>query len=125
MPGPAGTSSPSHPIYDSSESSVACTNYGTNGHGENDRIGNDRNHEASAHGNVFAVINIDRSFPEAGSDFREQIISRLEESDVFISLYTGRDKQWPAWEIGYFERLMNEKARARKLVPIFLKNHRR
>jgi hypothetical protein len=50
-----------------------------------------------------------------------QIISRLEESDVFISLYSGLDKQWPAWEIGYFERLMNENDRLRKLVPIFFK----
>ena len=67
----------------------------------------------NALGNVFAVINIDRSFLEAGSDFRVQIISRLEESDVFISLYSGLDKQWPAWEIGYFERLMNENDRLR------------
>jgi hypothetical protein len=75
----------------------------------------------TALGNVFAIVNIDRSFLEAGIDFREQIKARLEESDVFISLYTGLDKQWPAWEIGYFEGLTNHRQVDRRLVPIFFK----
>jgi hypothetical protein len=69
----------------------------------------------------FAEINIDRSFMEAGQGFREQIKLRLEQSQVFISLYLGVDKQWPAWEIGYFERLMNEQGH-RELVPFYLEN---
>ena len=69
----------------------------------------------------FSEINIDRSFMEAGQGFREQIKARLEQSRVFISLYLGVDKQWPAWEIGYFERLMNEDAK-RQLVPFYLES---
>jgi len=75
----------------------------------------------TALGNVFASVNIDRSFLEAGVDFRDQIKERLKESDVFISLYTGVDKQWPAWEIGYFEGLINDLREDRKLVPLFFK----
>jgi hypothetical protein len=68
----------------------------------------------------FSEINMDRSFLEAGQGFRDQIKARLEQSDVFISVYLGLDKQWPAWEIGYFERLMNECDRVRELVPFYL-----
>jgi hypothetical protein len=68
----------------------------------------------------FSEINMDRSFLEAGTGFGDQIRSRLEQSDVFISVYLGLDKQWPAYEIGYFERLMNEGTRVRELVPIYL-----
>ncbi len=68
----------------------------------------------------FSEINMDRSFLEAGTGFGDQIRSRLQQSDVFISVYFGVDKQWPAYEIGYFERLMNEGTRVRELVPIYL-----
>jgi hypothetical protein len=68
----------------------------------------------------FSEINMDRSFLEAGQGFGDQIRTRLEQSDVFISVYLGLDKQWPAYEIGYFQRLMNEGNRVRELVPIYL-----
>jgi hypothetical protein len=72
-------------------------------------------------GNAFAIVNIDQSCLEAGSDYRDQLKKRLAESDIFLSLYTGRDKQWPEWEIGYFEGLMGDGKRDRKLVPIYFK----
>jgi hypothetical protein len=68
----------------------------------------------------FAMVNIDVAFLEVGSDYTNQIRARLNETDIFISLYTGKDKQWPAYEIGYFEGLA-EKNDDRKLVPIFFK----
>jgi hypothetical protein len=70
-------------------------------------------------GNAFAQVNIDRSFLEIGKDYREQIQNRLQESDVFICLYTGLDKQWPAYEIGYFEGQMTGDDQPRELVPIY------
>jgi hypothetical protein len=71
-------------------------------------------------GDVFAEVNIDRWFLEAGEEFRKQIEAKLEKTDVFISLYTGADKQWPAWEVGFFERGMKASHQKRTLVPIFL-----
>jgi hypothetical protein len=71
-------------------------------------------------GDVFAEIYIDRWFLEAGEEFKKQIESTLERTNVFISLYTNTNKQWPAWEVGFFERVMKDASNTRRLVPIFL-----
>jgi hypothetical protein len=70
---------------------------------------------------AFAEINIDRWFLEAGEEFKKQIKSALERTNVFISLYTGVTKQWSAWEVGFFEGVvMKDDTRQRRLVPMFL-----
>lgn len=75
-------------------------------------------------GDAFAEISIDRWFLQAGAEFKRQIEATLEKTDVFISLYTGLNKQWPAWEVGFFERVMRDPAKAptsqRAVVPMFL-----
>jgi hypothetical protein len=71
-------------------------------------------------GEVFAEINIDRWFLEAGEEFQKQIEDKLERTDIFISLYTGRVKEWTGWEIGYFERVMHGSEKKRSILAMYL-----
>ncbi|MDB6012906.1 MAG: hypothetical protein JWL65_5156 [Gammaproteobacteria bacterium] len=75
---------------------------------------------AEALGDWFAEINLDRWVLEAGEELKKQIKSTLERTDVFISLDTGMTKQMPAWEVGFFEALMDEGTKGRRFVPMFL-----
>jgi TIR domain len=71
-------------------------------------------------GGVFAEVNIDRWFLEAGEEFQKQIEEKLERTDIFISLYTGRVKEWTGWEIGYFERVMRGSQKKRSILAMYL-----
>jgi hypothetical protein len=60
-------------------------------------------------GDVFAEINIDKWFLQPGIDFKKQIRSKLEITDVLIVVYTGTEKPshgYTGWEVGYFDRVM-------------------
>src|SRR5262249_11687279 len=73
-------------------------------------------------GDVFAEINIDKWFLQPGSEFKRQIESKLEKTDVLIIVYTGIDKPshgYTGWEVGYFDRVMKS-ADNRTKVALFL-----
>jgi len=73
-------------------------------------------------GDVFAEINIDKWFLQPGSEFKRQIESKLEKTDVLIIVYTGVDKPshgYTGWEVGYFDRVMKS-ADNRTKVALFL-----
>ncbi|MFY9644177.1 MAG: hypothetical protein WAK29_03310 [Terriglobales bacterium] len=78
-------------------------------------------------GEVFAEINVDKRFLQPGLDFRKQIQTKLEDTDVFIIAYTGaRDKEshgYTGWEVGYFDRVMQTATdRPRAKVALYLEN---
>jgi hypothetical protein len=56
---------------------------------------------------------------EMGIGFKLQIEAKLEESDVFIIVYTGVDKPFASWELGFFEALRRNDPR-RRIVPLYL-----
>jgi TIR domain len=73
-------------------------------------------------GDVFAEINMDKWFLQPGSDFKQQIESKLEKTDVLIIVYTGVGKPshgYTGWEVGYFDRVMRTSSN-RKKVAMFL-----
>lgn len=58
---------------------------------------------------VFAEINLDKWFLQPGSEFKKQIESKLEKTDVLIIVYTGVGKPshgYTGWEVGYFDRIL-------------------
>src|ERR1035441_9570919 len=60
-------------------------------------------------GDVFAEINIDKRFLQPGIDFKKQIRSKLEITDVLIVVYTGTEKPshgYTGWEVGFFDHVM-------------------
>jgi hypothetical protein len=72
-------------------------------------------------GELFAEVIMDRWSLAAGEDFRKQIKNHLQRTDVLISLYTGVNKLWPEWEVGFFEHVvMTDAAQTRRIVPIYL-----
>jgi hypothetical protein len=78
-------------------------------------------------GDVFAEINIDKRFLQPGIDFRKQIQSKLEITDVLIIAYTGMtDKEshgFTGWEVGYFDHVMKTATdRPRTKVALYLEH---
>jgi len=67
----------------------------------------------------FADVCFDKWFMEMGIEFKRQIEAKLEKSDVFISVYTGVDKPFASWELGFFEALRRIDPR-RRIVPLYL-----
>jgi hypothetical protein len=70
----------------------------------------------------FAEINLDKWFMEAGIEFAAQIRKKLEQTDIFIVIFTGTEKEshsFTGMEVGYFMRVME--GRPGRMVPLFLK----
>jgi hypothetical protein len=63
----------------------------------------------------------DKWFLEAGGQFKRQIESKLEKTDVFVIVYTGVDKVFPGWELGFFEAAKRNDTK-RRVVPLFLEH---
>jgi hypothetical protein len=73
-------------------------------------------------GDVFAEINIDKWFLQPGIDFKKQIRSKLEITDVLIIVYTGTEKPshgYTGWEVGFFDHVM-QTSPGRAKVAFFL-----
>jgi len=57
-------------------------------------------------GDLFTEVYQDKSFLQAGADFKRLIESKLENTDVFIVVYSGRWQQsfgFANWEAGFFD----------------------
>jgi hypothetical protein len=70
----------------------------------------------------FAEINLDKWFLEAGVEFAAQIRRKLEQTDIFIIISTGMEKEshsFTGMEVGYFMRVME--GRPGRMVPLFLR----
>ena len=70
----------------------------------------------------FAEINLDKWFMEAGIEFETQIRKKLGQTDIFIVIFTGTEKEshsFTGMEVGYFMRVMEN--RPGRMVPLFLK----
>lgn len=60
-------------------------------------------------GSIFADIILDKRFMQPGIEFKKQIQSSLELTNVFIIVYAGTEKQshgYTGWEVGYFDHIM-------------------
>lgn len=71
----------------------------------------------------FAEVNLDKEFLEPGSAFQAQIEAKLQETDVFILVYTGADKRshsFTGWEVGYFDRILRTDPGRRKKISLYL-----
>lgn len=76
----------------------------------------------------FPQINLDKWFMQVGKDFRDQLQDRLQESDILIIVFTGLNKSYTGWEIGFWEGLSGlrsdseEKAtyQKKRLIPLYL-----
>jgi hypothetical protein len=71
----------------------------------------------------FAEVNFDKEFLQPGSAFKAQIEAKLQETDVFIIVYTGAEKRshgYTGWEVGYFDHIMRTDAGRRKKISLFL-----
>ena len=49
-------------------------------------------------GDVFAEINIDKWFLQAGNEFKKPIELKLDKTDIFVIVYTGAEKQSHSFE---------------------------
>jgi hypothetical protein len=75
-------------------------------------------------GDVFAEINIDKWFLQAGDEFKKQIELKLDKTDIFVIVYTGAEKQshsFSGWEVGYFDHVVKTSPDRTK-IPLFLDN---
>jgi len=73
----------------------------------------------------FAEINLDRELLDPGMAFKKQIEATLQNTDVFIIVYSGAQNQsrgFTGWEVGYFDHVMRLDASGRRKVPFFLYN---
>ncbi len=71
----------------------------------------------------FAEVNLDRDFLEPGSAFQAQIEAKLQQTDVFIIVYTGAEKRshgYTGWEVGYFDHIMRTDRGQRKKISLYL-----
>jgi hypothetical protein len=71
----------------------------------------------------FAEINFDNDFLEPGSAFKTQIEAKLQETDIFIIVYTGSEKRshgYTGWEVGYFDHIMRTDPGRRKKISLYL-----
>jgi hypothetical protein len=76
----------------------------------------------------FPQINLDKWFMEVGKDFRAQLQDRLQESDILIIVFTGLNKGYTGWEIGFWEGLGGLRAQSqddstyqrKRLIPLYL-----
>jgi TIR domain len=78
----------------------------------------------------FPQINLDKWFMEVGKDFRAQLQDRLQESDILIIVFTGLNKGYTGWEIGFWEGLSGLRSQPdsqedttyqkKRLIPLYL-----
>jgi TIR domain len=71
----------------------------------------------------FAEVNFDKEFLEPGSPFKSQIESKLQQTDVFIIVYTGAEKRshgYTGWEVGFFDHIMRTDPGRRKKISLYL-----
>ena len=71
----------------------------------------------------FAEVNFDKEFLEPGSAFKTQIEAKLQETDVFIIVYTGTEKPshgYSGWEVGFFDHIMRTDPGRRKKISLYL-----
>ncbi len=76
----------------------------------------------------FPQINLDKWFMELGKDFRAQLQDRLQESDILIIVFTGLNKGYTGWEIGFWEGLSGLRSQPdddstyqkKRLIPLYL-----
>jgi hypothetical protein len=71
----------------------------------------------------FAEVNFDKDFLEPGSAFKTQIETKLQETNVFIIVYSGAEKRshgYTGWEVGYFDRVMRTDPDRRKKISLYL-----
>ncbi len=76
----------------------------------------------------FPQINLDKWFMQVGKDFRGQLQDKLQESDILIIVFTGLNKSYTGWEIGFFEGLTGTQQQAddgsgykkKRLIPLYL-----
>jgi TIR domain len=76
----------------------------------------------------FPQINLDKWFMQLGKDFRAQLQDRLQESDILIIVFTGLNKGYTGWEIGFWEGLSGLRSQAdddatfqkKRLIPLYL-----
>ena len=60
-------------------------------------------------GDFFAEVYLDKGFLLPGDNFKTDIESRLQKTDVLIIVYTGVKKEshgYTGWEVGYFDHVM-------------------
>ncbi len=73
----------------------------------------------------FAEVNFDKEFLQPGSAFQTQIEVKLQQTDVFIIVYTGAEKHshgYTGWEVGYFDHIMRTDPGCRKKISLYLFN---
>jgi hypothetical protein len=73
----------------------------------------------------FAEVNVDKEFLAPGSAFQTQIEQKLQETDIFLLIYTGTEKPshgYTGWEVGYFDRIMRTDPARRKKICLYLYN---
>ena len=71
----------------------------------------------------FAEVNFDKEFLEPGSAFQAQIEAKLQQTDVFIIVYTGAEKAshgFTGWEVGYFDHIMRTEPGRHKKISLYL-----
>ena len=76
----------------------------------------------------FPQINLDKWFMQLGKDFRSQLHDRLQESDILIIVFTGLNKGYTGWEIGFWEGLSGLHSQSdddaafqkKRLIPLYL-----
>jgi hypothetical protein len=71
----------------------------------------------------FAEVNFDKEFLEPGSAFQGQIEAKLQQTDVFIIIYTGAEKRshgYTGWEVGFFDHIMRTDPGRRKKISLYL-----
>ncbi len=76
----------------------------------------------------FPQINLDKWFMQVGKDFREQLQDKLQQSDILIIVFTGLNKGYTGWEIGFWEGLRGLRPQSdkdaahqrRRLIPLYL-----
>ena len=71
----------------------------------------------------FAEVNFDKEFLQPGSPFQAQIEAKLQDTDVFIIIYSGAEKRshgYTGWEVGFFDHIMRTDPRQRKKISLYL-----
>jgi hypothetical protein len=71
----------------------------------------------------FAEVNFDKEFLEPGLAFKANIEAKLQQTDVFIIIYTGAEKPshgFTGWEVGYFDHIMRMDPGRRKKISLYL-----
>jgi len=73
----------------------------------------------------FPQINLDKWFMQVGKDFRDQLQDKLQQSDILIIVFTGLNKSYTGWEIGFWEGLRGlhpekDAHQKRRLLPLYL-----